>query len=497
MENPGRVIIVSNRLPFTVHADDDSITLRAAAGGLANGLRTFHEAGDSLWIGWPGDASSIPRSRRTAVTREFHDRRIVAVHLGHAEAKAYYEGVCNGVIWPLFHYLTDRIPPDPCEWNAYREVNERFAAAIAREYREGDVVWIHDYHLLLVPGLLRARLPKAAIGYFLHIPFPAADIFRIIPWRREILAGLLGANVIGFHTADYASHFIDAVRSLTALESADNRVYANDHPVEVGVYPMGVDAASFARMGDDPDVLAEYMGIAAPHEQVLLGVDRLDYTKGILRRLLGYERLLRNNPDMRERVRLIQVAVPSRDSVASYQRFRQELDELVGRINGDHGTLDWTPIRYLHQSVSPTQLVALYRLADVMLVTPLRDGMNLVAKEFIASRVDGDGVLVLSEFAGAARELPEAVSVNPYDVEEVAARIKDALIMDKAERRRRMAAMRQRVADTDVYWWAATFLCDLRDAAVGNHRTTAAHGYERGLVTDSLSAVIPSALPLM
>ena len=481
MTSDGRVIIVSNRLPFTVRADDDNVTVTTAAGGLANGLRAFHEEGDSLWIGWPGDASSIPRSRRAAVTRHFHERRIVPVHLGHAEAKAYYEGVCNGVIWPLFHYLTDRIPVDACEWSAYRD---------------GDVVWIHDYHLLLVPGLLRARLPKAAIGFFLHIPFPAADVFRIVPWRREILAGVLGANVIGFHTSDYASHFTDAVRSLTAFEIAENRVYANDHPVEVGVYPMGVDAAAFTRMADDPDVLAEYRGITTSHQQILLGVDRLDYTKGILRRLLAYERLLRDNPELRARVRLIQVAVPSRDCVASYQRFRHELDELVGRINGDHGTIDWTPIRYLHQSVSPTQLVALYRLADVMLVTPLRDGMNLVAKEFIASRADGDGVLVLSEFAGAARELPEAVSVNPYDIEEMAVRLKDALTMEMPDRRRRMAALRQRVAATDVYWWAATFLRDVEDAAVGNRRPTAARGFGGRLVTDSLSAV-PSTLRLM
>ncbi|HEV8319792.1 MAG TPA: bifunctional alpha,alpha-trehalose-phosphate synthase (UDP-forming)/trehalose-phosphatase [Vicinamibacterales bacterium] len=497
MTSHGRVIIVSNRLPFTVHANDDRITLTTAAGGLANGLRAFHEAADSLWVGWPGDASSIPRSRRAAVTRHLHDRRIVPVHLGHAEAKAYYDGVCNGVIWPLFHYLTDRLPLDPGEWSAYCEVNERFAAAVAREYRDGDVVWIHDYHLLLVPGLLRAHLRGAAIGFFLHIPFPAADVFRIIPWRREILAGLLGANVIGFHTADYASHFIDAVRSLTALEIADNKVYANDHPVEIGVYPMGVDAASFTRMADDADVLAEYRGIASSHQHILLGVDRLDYTKGILRRLLAYERLLRDNPDMRGRVRLIQVAVPSRGCVASYQRFRQELDELVGRINGDHGTLEWTPIRYLHQAVSRKQLVALYRLADVMLVTPLRDGMNLVAKEFIASRADGDGVLVLSEFAGAASELPEAVSVNPYDIDELTARMKGALTMEMPERRQRMAALRQRVAATDVYWWAATFLRDVEDAAFGNHCPTAARAYDSRLVTDSLSVVIPSALTLM
>src|SRR3989454_14282 len=419
MTSHGRVIIVSNRLPFTVHATDDGITWTTAAGGLANGLRAFHEAADSLWVGWPGDASSIPRSRRAAVTRHLHDRRIVPVHLGHADAKAYYDGVCNGVIWPLFHYLTDRLPLDPGEWSAYCEVNERFAAAVAREYRDGDVVWIHDYHLLLVPGLLRAHLRGAAIGFFLHIPFP------------------------------------------------------------------------------DADVLAEYRGIASSHQHILLGVDRLDYTKGILRRLLAYERLLRDNPDMRGRVRLIQVAVPSRGCVASYQRFRQELDELVGRINGDHGTLEWTPIRYLHQAVSRKQLVALYRLADVMLVTPLRDGMNLVAKEFIASRADGDGVLVLSEFAGAARELPEAVSVNPYDIDELTARMKDALTMEMPERRRRMAALRQRVAATDVYWWAATFLRDVEDATFGNHCPTAARAYDSRLVTDGLSVVIPSALPLM
>jgi trehalose 6-phosphate synthase/phosphatase len=461
-----------------------------AAGGLANGLRAFHEAGDSLWIGWAGDASAIPRSRRAAVAEYLHERRIIPVHLGHTEAKSYYEGVCNGVIWPLFHYLTDRMPVDRCEWSAYCEVNERFAAASAREYRDGDVIWIHDYHLLLVPGLLRARLPEAAIGFFLHIPFPAVDVFRIVPWRREILAGMLGASVVGFHTRDYASHFISAVRALTALETAGDRVYANDNPVDVGVYPMGVDVAAFARMAGDAEVLRESRSLAAPHQRILLGVDRLDYTKGILRRLVAYERLLRDNPEMRGRVRLIQVAVPSREGLVSYQRCRQELDEVVGRINGDHGTLDWTPIRYLHQSVPPKQLVALYRAADVMLVTPLRDGMNLVAKEFVASRAAGDGVLVLSEFAGAAAELPEAVPVNPYDVEELSARMKDALTMEAPERRRRMAALRQRVADADIYSWAAGFLCDVRGSAVENGRPASDPLRERRFVTDGSSDAV-------
>ena len=466
MASRGRVIIVSNRLPFTVRAEDDSIALTPAAGGLATGLRAFHEAGDSLWIGWLGDTSAVPRFRRTALAEQYRERRIVPVHLGHSEARAYYDGVCNSMLWPLFHYLVDRIPLDPCDWSSYWDVNERFAAAVAREYRDGDVVWIHDYHLMLVPGLLRARIPDAPIGFFLHVPFPAADVFRILPWRREVLAGLLGASVIGFHTSQYASHFTEAVRSLTALEVAGTRVCANDNYVDVGVYPMGVDAAAFSRIANDPDVVQDCRALATPNRQILLGVDRLDYTKGILRRLFAYQRLLQDHPELRERVQMIQVAVPSRDSVASYQRFRQELDELVGRINGDHGTVDWTPIRYLHQSVSPRQLVAMYRAADAMVVTPLRDGMNLVAKEFVASRVDGDGVLVLSEFAGAASELPEALPVNPYDVEDLAARMNDALSMDTVERRRRMAALRQRVADTDIYWWANTFVRDVKRTAI-------------------------------
>jgi trehalose 6-phosphate synthase/phosphatase len=317
-------------------------------------------------------------------------------------------------------------------------------------------------------------LPDAPIGFFLHIPFPPVDVFRVAPWRREILGGLLGASTIGFHTAAYASHFKDAVRSLTAFEEADGQVIANDQRVHVGVYPMGVDADAFARLAADPGVQRERDEvISRPDQQLLLGIDRLDYTKGIPRRLLAYQRLLRERPALRGRVRLIQVAVPSRDGVPSYQRFRQEIDELVGRINGEHGTVDWTPIRYLHQSIGRAQLVALYNAADVMLVTPLRDGMNLVAKEFVASRIDGDGVLVLSEFAGAAAELSEAVSVNPYAIDEMAAAMEQALTMPAPERRRRMAALRERVAVHDINWWTATFLSDLWSVAASSSHAPA------------------------
>ena len=469
LSDGGRIIIVSNRLPVVVSADGDDLSLTPAAGGLATGLRPLHESGDSTWIGWAGDLTSIPRAARKRVVRELHDRRIQPVELTRSESQAYYDGICNGVLWPLFHYQIDRIPLVAPDWEMYRSINERFADAVVREYRDGDVIWIHDYHLLLVPGLLRNRLPDARIGFFLHIPFPAAEVFQVAPWRREILAGMLGASLIGFHTAGYASQFEDAVRALTAFEVGPGRVIANGRPVRVGAYPMGVDAAWFTAAAGRPAVQAEREQLSAtPDQQLLLGVDRLDYTKGIPRRLLAYEQLLRDHPDLRGRVRLIQVAVPSRDTVPSYQRFRQEIDEIVGRINGEHATVDWTPIRYLHQSVSSTQLVALYRAADVMLVTPLRDGMNLVAKEFVASRADGDGVLVLSEFAGAAAQLPEAVSVNPYAIDEVAAAIKTALTMEAGERQRRMRALRARVASQDITWWASSFMRDLRRATHTN-----------------------------
>lgn len=465
MAEDSRLIIVSNRLPFSVQHEGDRVVLSPAAGGLATGLRGVHERGESVWIGWPGDLRALPRAQRAQVLAQFEQHRIVPVAVSRTESKAYYDGVCNGVLWPLFHYQIDRIPTASAEWTVYREVNQRFAAAIVREYRAGDVVWIHDYHLLLVPRLVREQLPDAPIGFFLHIPFPAVEVFRVAPWRREILGGMLGASMIGFHTAAYASHFTEAVRSLTAFEQADRQVIANSGRVRVGVHPMGVDAEAFSRLAADPDVQRERHQIRRPDQQLLLGIDRLDYTKGIPRRLLAYERLLQERPALRGRVRLIQVAVPSRDGVPSYQRFRQEIDELVGRINGEHGTVDWTPIRYLHQSVGREQLVALYNAADVMLVTPLRDGMNLVAKEFIASRIDGDGVLVLSEFAGAAAELPEALSVNPYAIDEMTATMERALTMKALERRRRMAALRDRVAVHDVNWWTATFLSELWSAA--------------------------------
>jgi trehalose 6-phosphate synthase/phosphatase len=314
-------------------------------------------------------------------------------------------------------------------------------------------------------------LPDAAIGFFLHIPFPASEVFRVLPWRREILEGMLGATLVGFHTTAYASHFADAVRGSSVHPVGGASVEMDQRSVQIGVYPMGVDAAWFASTAAEPDVAREADALRGTRgRQVLLGVDRLDYTKGLPRRLIAYERLLLDRPELRGRVQLIQLAVPCRGGVASYQQIRHEVEELVGRINGALGTVDWTPIRYLHQCLSQRQLVALYRAADVMLVTPLRDGMNLVAKEFVASRIDADGVLILSEFAGASGEMREALPVNPYLIEDVAGAMARALTMDSVERCRRMTALRQRVAARDRDWWADAFTHDLMHAAASGNR---------------------------
>jgi trehalose 6-phosphate synthase/phosphatase len=344
---------------------------------------------------------------------------------------------------------------------------------------------VHDYHLMLLPALLRARLPGARIGLFLHVPFPSSEVFRILPWRREVLEGALGADLVGFHTFAYMRHFAASLLHVEGVEPDIDRVHlANGREVRLGVFPMGVDVARFAELARDPDVLAEADAIRrdAGGRQIVLGIDRLDYTKGIPRRLEAVERLLGREPPLRERIRYLQVAVPSREAVDSYQRFARQVEERVGHINGECGTLHSTPVHYVHRSVSARELVALYCSADVMLVTPLRDGMNLVAKEFVASRVDEDGVLVLSEFAGAAAELGEALVVNPYDVDAVARSIERALSMSIAERRARMKALRKAVTQHDINAWAESFLSQL-DATRPIDCTPAVQSPESTLVT--------------
>ncbi|HEY6461338.1 MAG TPA: bifunctional alpha,alpha-trehalose-phosphate synthase (UDP-forming)/trehalose-phosphatase, partial [Polyangiaceae bacterium] len=457
-----RLILVSNRLPVTVEING-GVGVKKSSGGLVAGLRGPHEASGGTWVGWPGDVSKLDDEQRAQLDAQLAEMRCVPVHLTPDQVSRYYDGFSNGVLWPLFHYLLDRIPPTSQEWNDYRDVNERFAEAAARAWQPGDLVWVHDYQLMLVPQMVRQRVPSARIGFFLHIPFPAAEVLRILPWRQQILEGLLGADLVGFHTFTYRSHFSASLLRILGLPTRGDHVYFDGRDIRLGAFPLGVDAERLGALSADPAVAHDVEAIRAEAggQKMLLGIDRLDYTKGIPRRLLAFERFLERDPAWRGKVRLVQVAVPSRGEVPSYQEFRRTVDELVGRINGAYSTVDWVPIHYVHRSMTEAQVVALYRAADVMLVTPLRDGMNLVAKEFVTCRTDEEGVLVLSELAGAAEEMGEALQVNPYDVEAMAQAYADALTMNEDERRVRMRALRQRIGSGDVHTWARSFIEEL------------------------------------
>jgi len=494
----GRVLIVSNRLPVTLRESPGGVEVVPSAGGLASGLRGYYESASTTWIGWPGPLSAAAsRAGRRCLDAQLASHKLRLVELAPIDVEEYYDGFSNAVIWPLFHYLLDRIPLRSQNWDAYRRVNQRFADAIVEELQPGDLVWVHDYHLMLVPGLVRERRPDARIGFFLHIPFPAPEVFRILPWRRELLMGVLGADLVGFHTLSYARHFASAVRAQCGLDAGHDRVPVDGRTVRVGHFPMGPDVEQFQRLSQSPSVREETARLREDSRGrfLFLGVDRLDYTKGIPRRLLAFERLLQRDPSLRDKVRLIQLAVPSRGEVQEYASFRQQVEELVGRINGAVGTLDSVPIHYLHRTVTPEQLTALYCAADAMLVTPLRDGMNLVAKEYIASRADEDGVLLLSEFAGAAEELGEAVIVNPYDENGMADSMAHAMAMEQVERTARMRALRRRVLAHHVNDWAHCFLTAMAEAAEsrgGPERLTGPHEIEglMGRITGAARVVL-------
>lgn len=453
-----RLLIVSNRLPVTAKVRENRLTLSQSMGGLATGLAGPHERSRGLWVGWVGAASEDVNAHRGEMARECVSRHIVPVEMSRSDVDAHYNGICNGLLWPLFHDRIDKVPLRQPDWSAYARVNERFAAVVADLYEPGDVIWVHDFHLLLLPGLLRERLPNARIGFFLHIPFPAVGI-QALPAREEVIRGLLGADLIGFHTDQYRQNFRAALPYAKGVSfESDQVVRVNGRRVELGVFPMGVDAAAFAARASADGVEREAVALKGPSSHLLVGVDRLDYSKGIPRRLLAIEDLLNRYPTWRGKIRLIQIAAPSRERVRAYRRYRREVDELVGRINGTFGTPTWSPIQNISANMSMKSLAVLYRAADVMLVTPIRDGMNLVAKEFVASRVDGDGVLILSEFAGAAAELHEALQVNPYDTHAVADAIHRALTMNHTDRATRMERLRTRVLGRDVHWWADSFL---------------------------------------
>lgn len=458
---PGRrpILLLSNRLPYTFARTATGIERRPSPGGLVAAVEPVLRKRGGTWIGWPGG-----EFQPGELDSDGEGYRVAAVEMTETEVARYYHGFSNRTLWPLLHSMTDRARFDGRDWESYVRINQRFGEVAVRESDGSEIIWIHDYHLLLTPASIRAEHPDARLSFFLHTPFPPYDIFRLLPWDRELLRGMLACDLIGFHVRGYAQNFLDCVeRSLGARIHHDEMlVEYGDRTTRIEAHPIGIEFDHF-----------EQLALEAPErsqpqpEQVVLGVDRLDYTKGIPERFQAFERLLELHPEHRENVTLLQLAVPSRSQVAEYRALKRDIDEMVGRINGRFATSNWSPIRYLYRSVTRKRLAGLYRDADVALVTPLRDGMNLVAKEFVACQVDSPGVLVLSKLAGAANTMREVLQVNPYDIDGTAEGLHRALTMGDHERRSRMTALRNRERRDDLDQWVTGFL----SSAAGSRRS--------------------------
>ncbi|MBN2206354.1 MAG: bifunctional alpha,alpha-trehalose-phosphate synthase (UDP-forming)/trehalose-phosphatase [Candidatus Aminicenantes bacterium] len=449
---------------------EQSLLFESSVGGLATGLAQFYKSEPSAWVGWPGiPLSRIDDKEKRAIRERLMKESCHPVFLTGYEVDHFYHGFANRTIWPLFHYFPLHTVYNKVFWQVYENVNEKFADAVAGLVRPGDKIWIHDYHLLLLPELIRRRKPEAAIGFFLHIPFPSYELFRLLPWREAILRGLLGADLVGFHTESYGRHFIESASRILGVQAGPGRIRIGPRTVKVGAFPMGIHFERFSSASSDPRVRREVEKIEkrCVGRKIILSVDRLDYSKGIPQRLEAYELFLEKHPAWREKVTLIMIAVPSRVSVPTYAQLKKSVDESVGRINGRFGTIGWVPIWYHYRALPFESLASHYRAADVCLVTPLRDGMNLIAKEYLASRDAGDGVLVLSEMAGSAAELGGSILVNPNNVEEMAEAVKEALSLNPAEQVRRNEPMRRLIESHTVVRWARDFLAALVEARNG------------------------------
>ena len=457
-----RHILVSNRLSTSVSHGSDGFVFTPSVGGLATGLSSLHESSDSLWVGWSGLAEEdTDGAGAEYVRRTLRDKyKSVAVPLDKEDLDLFYYGFCNNIIWPLFHYFPTYVEYDPALWERYRSVNEKYFEYLKPHIGDEDVIWVHDYHLMLLPNLIREHFPRTSIGYFLHIPFPSYEIFRLLPWREHLLRGLLGSDLVGFHTFDYARHFLSSTRRILGLDHDLGQIKRRNHMTRVDVFPMGIDYEKYSGAAQMPDV-QEQLDIVSKElgdKKTILSVDRLDYSKGIVQRLKGYKAFLEENGDYRGKVSLVMIVAPSRTQVRQYQDLKREVEELVSEVNGTFGTIGWTPIQYFFRSFGFVELTAMYVRSDVLLVTALRDGMNLIAKEYIAAKVNAPGVVVLSETAGAARELSEALIVNPTDTADVAHQIKRALEMPVEQQIANNQRMHERLKRYDVHYWAHDFL---------------------------------------
>ncbi len=467
-----KTIIVSNRLPLQVSIQDNSFKVVPSVGGLATGMKSVHAEGNGIWIGWSGiPENDLSPELSEEIDSKIRDAKCVSVPLTNDDIEEYYEGFSNRALWPLFHYFMEYSNFEQKEWEAYKRVNEKFAEVVIDNLEDGDTVWVHDYQLLLLPQLIKDRKPNTTIGFFLHIPFPSYEIFRTFPWREEILTGMLGADLLGFHTYDYERHFLSSVKRIMRLEVQFNEISYRDRIIKVDSFPMGIDYDKFHNAAlehdneseDKSDLRKRLEEHISEDKKLILSIDRMDYTKGIPNRIKAFEYFLDNYPEYKERVRLVMLAVPSRSNVPQYQKLKRETDELVGRINGKFATVSWTPIWYFYRSMPFNNLIDLYTSSDVALITPIRDGMNLVAKEYVATRTKGNGVLILSEMAGSSKEMNEALLINPNSHEDFAVSLKRALTMPLEEQQTRMKFLQKRLKRYDVEKWADEFLKSLED----------------------------------
>ena len=468
------LVVVANRLPVDrVVEDDGTVSWRRSPGGLVTAVEPVMQSHDGAWVGWTGGPDSDEEPP------EESGMRLVPVSLSEQEIEYFYEGFSNGTLWPLYHDVVAKPEFHREWWDAYVTVNRRFAERTAELAAENAMVWVHDYQLQLVPGMLRELRPDLRIGFFLHIPFPPLELFVQLPWRRQILEGLLGADLVGFQRPGGAQNFVRLVRQRVGHKTHRDLVYLPDgRTVEAAAFPISIDYDGLAELSRSEAVEARAKEIREQlgnPRHLLLGVDRLDYTKGIYKRLRAFGELLEEGTlDVEEAV-FLQVATPSRERVDEYRRLRDEIDRLVGHINGDYGRIGRPAISYLHASYPREEMAAMFRAADIMVVTPLRDGMNLVAKEYVACRESNDGALVLSEFAGAADELKQAFLVNPYDINGMKSAVLDAMRAKPRDLNRRMKAMRKTVKEHDVAAWAAEFMGRLGEARPAHHKRLRPH----------------------
>jgi trehalose 6-phosphate synthase/phosphatase len=458
-----KTIIVSNRLPIRIEKEDGKKVYKTSEGGLATGLGSIYKKGNNIWIGWPG--ISLSHEEEEEVEKELINRNMRPVFLTEHDVEEFYLGFSNQTLWPAFHYFIHHMRFKDEEWEAYYNANRKFADAISKWLEPDDIIWVHDYQLMLVPNMLRKQFPNVTIGFFQHIPFPSYEVFRMIPWRKKLLNGVLGADYIGFHTYDDMRHFLSSCHRLAGYSYERNQILVKNRLVEADSLPMGIDYDKYLESATSQLAKAKEISYrdSLGKQELILSMDRLDYSKGIPGRLQAFDRFLEKYPEYQGRVSLFLIVVPSRDQVASYKALKEKVEFLVGHVNGKYGTINYVPVHFFYRSFPLDDLSAFYRMCKIAMITPKRDGMNLVCKEFIASRENEDGVLILSEMAGASKELSDAILVNPNDENEMVEAIKRALEMPLAEQKRRMKIMQKTVKKYTIFQWVDLFMNNLKD----------------------------------